>query len=83
MIDRKARLRSVVRENAGGVLYAGHVEEHGQDLFALAYHHDLEGIVAKHRAGPYISDGEETSWLPKNRLHMGPLDNPHAFPPWL
>jgi len=29
--------------------------------FALACEHDLEGIVAKHRFGPYLSDGEETS----------------------
>jgi bifunctional non-homologous end joining protein LigD len=27
LIERKARLRSIVRENAGHILYAGHVEE--------------------------------------------------------
>jgi hypothetical protein len=32
-------------------------------LFALACEHDLEGIVAKHRYGPYLSDDEETSWF--------------------
>jgi hypothetical protein len=46
---RKPRLRCIIRENAERILYAGHVEERGEGLFALACEHDLEGIVAKHR----------------------------------
>jgi hypothetical protein len=63
LIQRKLRLRSIIRENAERILYAGHVEECGKDLFALACHLDLEGVVAKRRSGLYLSDSEETSWL--------------------
>jgi len=39
-------------------------------LFALACEFDLEGIVAKHRDGAYISNSEETSWLKiRNRTY--------------
>ena len=37
----------MVRENAERTLYANHIEERGEDLFALVCEHDLEGIVAK------------------------------------
>jgi hypothetical protein len=30
LIDRKTRLRSIVREKAGRTLYAGHIEERGE-----------------------------------------------------
>jgi hypothetical protein len=41
----------------------------GQDLFALACE-DLEGFVAKHRNGQYLSGGEERSWLKlRNQLY--------------
>lgn len=42
-------------------MYANHVEERGEGLFALACDFDLEGIVAKPRSGTYLSDGDETS----------------------
>lgn len=61
--DRKLRLRSIVRQNGERTLYASHIEENGTGLFALACEHDLEGIVAKHRYAPYLTDPEETSWL--------------------
>jgi ATP-dependent DNA ligase len=70
LIERKLRLRSVVRGNAERILYANHVEERGEDFFSLACQHDLEGIVAKHRDGAYLSDSEETSWLKiRNRAY--------------
>jgi bifunctional non-homologous end joining protein LigD len=63
LIDRKNRLRSLVRENAERILYASHVEGPGEELFAMACEHDLEGIVAKYRSGPYLSDSDKTSWF--------------------
>jgi bifunctional non-homologous end joining protein LigD len=70
LIDRKLRLRPIITENAKRMLYARHVEDRGQDLFALACQHDLEGIVAKRRSGLYLKDSEETSWLKiRNRAY--------------
>jgi ATP-dependent DNA ligase len=31
-----------------------HIEAVGEELFALACKRDLEGIVAKHKFGPYL-----------------------------
>jgi bifunctional non-homologous end joining protein LigD len=61
--ERKALLRGIVKPQPSSVLYVDHVEEHGEDLFQLACAHDLEGIVAKQRFGPYIMANGETSWV--------------------
>ncbi len=63
LIERKRRLRSVVRERGERLLYCDHVEEDGKGLFRLACKHDLEGIVAKWKQGPYLPDHEATSWI--------------------
>ena len=69
LYERKSRLRSVVRDG-GRILYANHIEERGEELFALACELVLEGIVAKHKFSPYICDGQETSWVKiKNRKY--------------
>ena len=47
LIERKARLRSVVPQRRERLLYCDHVEGDGEGLFRKAYEHDLEGIVAK------------------------------------
>jgi bifunctional non-homologous end joining protein LigD len=47
LIERKARLRSVVPQRRDRLLYCDHVEGDGEGLFRKAYEHDLEGIVAK------------------------------------
>ncbi len=60
--ERKFLLRSVVREG-GRILYGNHIEQRGEELFALACELDLEGIVAKHKFSPYLCDGAETSWV--------------------
>jgi ATP-dependent DNA ligase len=44
------------------ILSAQHVRGRGGDVFATACSHDLEGIVAKHRAGRY-GENEPTRWL--------------------
>jgi ATP-dependent DNA ligase len=44
------------------LLYVSHLEGQGVDLFREVCRRDLEGIVAKWQAGPYLS-GDETSWV--------------------
>jgi len=41
--------------------YCDHVETEGQRLFQLGCQHDLEGIVAKSKSDPYLSD--HATWL--------------------
>jgi ATP-dependent DNA ligase len=56
-------LRRVLHSDMASVLYCSHVERDGEKLFKLACQHDLEGIVAKHRFGPYLGGREETTWF--------------------
>jgi len=43
--------------------YADHIEHHGTALFRRVCELDLEGIVAKHKFGPYVSDRDTSSWF--------------------
>jgi bifunctional non-homologous end joining protein LigD len=54
LIERKQRLRSVVRGSGERLLYCDHVEHDGEGLFGLACENDLEGIVAKRKSDPYL-----------------------------
>jgi ATP-dependent DNA ligase len=61
LIDRKMRLRSVLPQRSDRVMYCDHIEYEGESLFHLACKNDLEGIVAKPKHNPYLSD--HASWL--------------------
>jgi bifunctional non-homologous end joining protein LigD len=64
LADRKQeliRLLSKVPLSAP-IKYADYVEGAGLALFERACKLDLEGIVAKHKYGPYVSDRERTTW---------------------
>jgi ATP-dependent DNA ligase len=48
--------------------YADHVEQHGTALFERVCQMDLEGIVAKHSFGIYVTEPERSTWFKiKNR----------------
>jgi hypothetical protein len=51
-LERKRRLQRLVKGHAG-LLYAEHIEGSGVELFQAVCARDLEGIVVKHRLGPY------------------------------
>jgi ATP-dependent DNA ligase len=60
------RLRSKVP--ASRMRYVEHVEHHGTALFGRVCKMDLEGIVAKHGFGNYVTERERTTWFKiKNR----------------
>jgi len=65
LIDRKQELRRLLsRVPATSPLkYADHVDGLGSGLFQRVCKMDLEGIVAKHKAAPYIDSREETTWV--------------------
>jgi bifunctional non-homologous end joining protein LigD len=59
LVERKQRLRAILPKPSQSVLFCDHVEATGEELFALACKRDLEGIVAKHKFGPYLQDGAQ------------------------
>lgn len=61
LIDRKARLRSVVPRDGERLLYCDHLAYDGEGLFRTVCQHDLEGIVAKRKYGPYLQ--EHAEWV--------------------
>jgi len=59
LMERKRRLRQLIPGRAARLLFAGHVEGRGKDLFRAVCEQNLEGIVAKRKAAPYRKAG----WL--------------------
>ena len=53
LLERKSALRSIIPEQPSVLLYADRVDQSGIDLFRLVCQRDLEGIVAKRKAGVY------------------------------
>ena len=43
--------------------YADHVDGSGMALFQRVCKLDLEGIVAKHKASPYVTEREHSTWF--------------------
>jgi bifunctional non-homologous end joining protein LigD len=68
LLERKVLLQSLIPAQPCAVVYVDYVEERGTALFEACCRLDLEGIVAKHREGPYAMEGpfrrehERTSW---------------------
>src|SRR3974377_2409890 len=62
LIERKRRLRRLVRQSDPYLLYCDHVKRDGIALFRQVCDHDLEGIVAKRKDGAY-RPGREPDWL--------------------
>jgi bifunctional non-homologous end joining protein LigD len=62
LIERKKRLARLVRvAKCPRLLYAQHIEQHGNGFFAEICARDLEGIVAKRKLGIYKDDA--AGWL--------------------
>ena len=65
LMDRKQELRHLL----SGIpvdcplAYVDYVEGQGTSLFERVRELDLEGIVAKHRSGPYVSGRENSTWF--------------------
>src|SRR5688572_28413383 len=63
LIERKKKLRNLIRRSNRSVLYVDHLEEHGCALFEKACSLDLEGIVAKAKRSPYVVKERSRDWL--------------------
>jgi bifunctional non-homologous end joining protein LigD len=65
LIDRKQELRRLFASVPADSLfkYADHIDTEGTILFQRTCKLDLEGIVAKHKFSPYVSDRESSTWF--------------------
>jgi bifunctional non-homologous end joining protein LigD len=62
LIERKARLKTIMSRMQSRVRYVEHIAGTGSAFYALVCERDLEGVVAKWRNGTYQTAGR-TSWL--------------------
>jgi bifunctional non-homologous end joining protein LigD len=62
LLERKARLRQVIRGDHGLVRYNEHMEEEGAVVYRHACGMGLEGIISKRADAPYRS-GERRDWV--------------------
>jgi bifunctional non-homologous end joining protein LigD len=53
LLERKKRLKRLLRKKRSRVLYVDHIEHAGRRFFAEVCRLDLEGVVAKPKAGTY------------------------------
>jgi bifunctional non-homologous end joining protein LigD len=65
LVDRKQELRRLLARIPGAcpVKYTDHVDGFGTALFQRVCEMDLEGIVAKHKFGPYVTEREHSTWF--------------------
>lgn len=60
--------------------YVEHVEQYGTALFERVCEMDLEGIVAKHGFGNYVTERERTTWFKiKNRSYSQSVGREELF----
>jgi bifunctional non-homologous end joining protein LigD len=81
LLDRKKKLRTLIGRRRGSrLLYLDHLEGQGSGLFQKACELDLEGIVAKWKAGKYIADNRRSSWVKiKNPTYSQLQDREELF----
>jgi bifunctional non-homologous end joining protein LigD len=65
LAERKQELRRLLADVQleCPLRYVDHVDGSGIALFEKVCKLDLEGIVAKHKYGPYVEDREQSTWI--------------------
>ena len=78
LTDRKHELRRALigLSKTSRLRYADHVEHHGTALFQRVCKMDLEGIVAKHAFGPYVTERERTTWFKIRNRNYSQMQGP-------
>jgi bifunctional non-homologous end joining protein LigD len=69
LLDRKQELRRLLSGADARIQYVDYVDGIGVPLFEQACQHDLEGIVAKQKYAPYVTDREQSTWLKIRNPH--------------
>jgi ATP-dependent DNA ligase len=63
LIERKRLLATIMPRVESHMQFVDAIDRRGQDFFRVVCEHDLEGIVAKPKYGPYYVDGLRTNSL--------------------
>jgi bifunctional non-homologous end joining protein LigD len=64
LVERKRRLKKLLRRNRSRILYLDHVEGDGRLLFDQIVRMDLEGIVCKRKDSPYkVTEKPSRHWI--------------------
>ena len=65
LLDRKQELRRLLAKISPPfpVRYTDHIEGSGTALFQRVCELDLEGIVAKQKSAPYVTEREHSTWF--------------------
>src|SRR2546422_10964161 len=63
LLDRKQELRRLLARACAPLKYTEYIDGHGAALFQRVCGLDLEGIVAKQKFGPYVTDREHSTWF--------------------
>src|SRR5262249_22966856 len=64
LIERKARLRKLIRRGRSHLLYVDHIEHKGCEFFRRICELDLEGIVAKRATSTYrVTEQPSRDWI--------------------
>jgi ATP-dependent DNA ligase len=81
LTDRKHELRRLLSKvSESRMRYVEHIEHHGTALFERVCQMDLEGIVAKHSFGNYVTEAQRTTWFKiKNRSYSQSVGREKLF----
>jgi bifunctional non-homologous end joining protein LigD len=85
LVERKARLKRLLRRKRSRILYVDHVETHGQRLFEKVCGLDLEGDIAKRKDSLYRGTEKPSPyWIKiKNRNYSQAEGREELFDPAL
>ena len=61
--DRKQELRRLLARACAPLKYTEYIEGCGTALFQRVCELDLEGVVAKQKFGPYVTEREQSTWF--------------------
>jgi len=63
LLDRKQELRRVLTGSDARIQYVDYVDGKGVPFFERICEWDLEGIVAKQKHSPYVTEREQSTWF--------------------
>src|SRR5207302_3045454 len=63
LLDRKQELRRLLARACAPLKYTEYIDGHGMALFQRICELDLEGIVAKQKSAPYVTERAQSTWF--------------------
>jgi ATP-dependent DNA ligase len=82
LVDRRQELRRLLARVSPpfSLRYADHIEGDGLALFERVCELDLEGVVAKNRRAPYVTEREQSTWFKiRNRAYSQVVGREELF----